>query len=68
MTENAEFEKFNTAMNTILKTDPNAVKAAMEGDKRDRAKRRKAKKSSAVRASSGKGQKVVSPTLPVTSA
>ena len=39
-----EFDKFNAAMNTILKADPKAVKASMEQDKKDRAKQRKAKR------------------------
>ena len=52
---NSDFEKFDSAMSTILKADPKAVKAAMEQDKKDRAKRRKPKISSAVRVSTGKG-------------
>ena len=43
--ETSQYETFNTAMSTILKADPKAVKAAMEADKQDRAKKRKAKKS-----------------------
>jgi hypothetical protein len=41
----SDFDKFNTAMDTILKANPAAVKASMEQDKKDRAKQRKAKKS-----------------------
>lgn len=64
----SEFDAFNTAMDTILKANPKEVKAAMETDKRERAKRRKSKTYSAVPASNASGQKAVSPTLPVTSA
>ena len=49
-----EFQNFNTAMDTILKANPQAVKDAMERDKEERARKRKAKRSSAVRASNGK--------------
>ena len=41
-------------MDTILKANPQAVKDAMEKDKEARARKRKAKRASAVRASSGK--------------
>lgn len=52
---NAEFEKFNTAMDTILKADPKAVKEQMEAEKKANAEKRKTKKSSASgRASSEK--------------
>jgi hypothetical protein len=63
-----EFDKFDEAMKTILRADPKAVRAEMEEDKRQREKQRKTKKSSGTRASNASGQKVVSPTLPVTSA
>jgi hypothetical protein len=33
---NPEYEKFSKAMDTILKADPKAVKAAMEEEKRER--------------------------------
>lgn len=33
----SEFENFNKAMQTILRADPKAVKAAMEAEKRERA-------------------------------
>jgi hypothetical protein len=46
-----EAEAFNRAMDTILKAKPEIVKLAMVLEKEDRAKRRKAKKISAVRAS-----------------
>lgn len=59
-----DFDRFDSAMSTILKANPKAVKAAMEADKQAR----KAKKSSVSRASNASGQKAVSPTLPVTSA
>jgi hypothetical protein len=54
MKNNPEFDKFDAAMSTILKADPKAVKAAMEQDKKDRAKQRKPKTYSASRASIGK--------------
>lgn len=41
---NDEYDKFSTAMDTILKADPAKVKAEMEAEKRERAKERKAKK------------------------
>ena len=50
----SEFKKFNSAMDQILKANPASVKAAMEAEKMERAKRRKSKTSSAVRALSGK--------------
>ena len=37
MVKTPEYEKFNAAMNTILRADPKAVKAAMEAEKRERA-------------------------------
>lgn len=40
-----DFETFNAAMDTILKADPAAVKAAMEADKEKRAEQRKERKS-----------------------
>ena len=55
MQQNPEYKKFNTAMDVILKVNPQTVKDAMEADKAARARKRKAKRSSAVRASSGKG-------------
>jgi hypothetical protein len=36
MKKTAEYETFNSAMNNILRADPNAVKAAMEAEKRER--------------------------------
>jgi predicted ArsR family transcriptional regulator len=36
MKQNPEYSKFSDAMNTILRADPNAVKAAMEAEKRER--------------------------------
>jgi hypothetical protein len=35
--ENPEYDQFSKAMETILKANPEAVKAAMEAEKRDRA-------------------------------
>jgi hypothetical protein len=52
MKKSTEYERFNEAMATILKADPKAVKAAMEAEKKERAERRKAKRASAVPASS----------------
>lgn len=53
---NKEFQKFDRAMNTILRADPKVVKAAMEAEKRTNARKRKAKKepSASGRASVGK--------------
>jgi len=39
-----DFDKFNTAMDTILKAKPADIKAAMEADKEKRAEQRKRKK------------------------
>jgi hypothetical protein len=36
MKTNREYQTFTKAMGTILKADPDAVKAAMEADKRNR--------------------------------
>ena len=44
---NAEFQNFNSAMDTILKADPKAVKEQMEAEKKANAEKRKTKKSSA---------------------
>lgn len=68
MRKDSDFDIFNAAMDSILKANPAAVKAAMEAEKRERAAVRKAKRASAARASTASGQKVVSSTLPVTSA
>ena len=46
MKPSPEFDNFNQAMDTILKAKPEIVKRAMELEKEDRAKRRKAKKRS----------------------
>ena len=54
MKNNSEFDKFNRAMDTILKVKPGIVKRAMEIDKAERTKRRKAKKPSVARASTAK--------------
>jgi predicted ArsR family transcriptional regulator len=37
MKTSREYQTFSAAMGTILKADPNAVKAAMEAEKRERA-------------------------------
>jgi hypothetical protein len=44
MKTNPEYEKFSKAMDTILKADPKAVKAAMEADKKQRENERKVKR------------------------
>jgi hypothetical protein len=49
-----EYRTFNKAMDTILKADPKAVKDAMEAEKQEREDQRKAKRSSADHASTGK--------------
>lgn len=54
MKTTSEYEKFNTAMDTILKADPTKVKAEMEAEKREREEQRKAKRASADHASGGK--------------
>ncbi len=44
---NTEYEAFNAAMAKILKANPAAIKSAMEEDKKNRAKKRKSKKTPA---------------------
>ena len=46
---NPEYERFNTAMDTILHADPKIVKAAMEEEKRERAANPKLKRAFAPR-------------------
>lgn len=41
MKPNPEYDDFNTAMDTILKVDPKAVKEQMEHEKQERAEQRK---------------------------
>jgi hypothetical protein len=43
----SEIERFEKAMDAILRADPKAVKEAMEAEKQANAEKRKAKKSSA---------------------
>jgi hypothetical protein len=50
----SELGKFNQAIDTILRADPKAVKAAMEAEKRTNAQKRKAKKKPSARVSSAK--------------
>ena len=64
MKSNPEYATFNSAMDTILRANPQIVKAAMKAEKRKRA----AKRAFVSRASTAKGQKAVCNTLPVTSA
>ena len=47
MTKSEEFHRFDQTMNTILRADPKAVKAAMEAEKKSNAEKRKSKKTSA---------------------
>ena len=54
MSSGSEYSQFNQAIDTILKADPQVVKDALEADKTARARKRKAKRASAVRASDGK--------------
>jgi hypothetical protein len=55
MSKKREIDRFNDAMDTILRADPKAVKEAMEAEKEANAQKRKAKKPSASdRASGGK--------------
>ena len=54
MKTNPEYEQFNSAMGTILRADPKAVKTAMEAEKRANAIKRKAKKTPSARVSSAK--------------
>lgn len=55
MRKSNEHNKFDKAMDTILKADPKAVKDAMEAEKQERENQRKAKRASADHASTGKG-------------
>jgi len=55
MKTNPKYDNFSKAMGTILKANPAVVKSAMEAEKKERAAERKAKRSSAARASSAKG-------------
>jgi hypothetical protein len=43
MNKSGEFEKFNTAMDMLLRADPRAVKEAMAADMKSQAEERKAK-------------------------
>jgi hypothetical protein len=43
MKKNSELANFNTAMDTILRADPQVVKAQMKAEKSQRAAKRKAK-------------------------
>lgn len=43
MKKDREFEKFDNAMQIILRANPKAVKEAMEREKRENAEKRKAK-------------------------
>jgi hypothetical protein len=56
MKKNPEYDNFNSAMDTILRADPKAVKEAMEPEKQANAEKRKTKQkpSASGRASSGR--------------
>jgi hypothetical protein len=47
MKTSREFQKFNAAMDTILKADPAKVKAEMEAEKHAREEQRKVKRETA---------------------
>lgn len=47
----SKYEQFNSAMDKILKADPKKVKDAMDAEKRERERTRKAKRASSARAS-----------------
>ena len=49
MKKSEEYDNFNSAMDTILKADPKAVKEKMEAEKREREEQRKAKRATAKR-------------------
>ena len=49
-----QLKQFNFAMDTILKANPQVVKAEMKADKQKRAEERKAKRASADHASNDK--------------
>jgi hypothetical protein len=44
--QDSELEKFNRAMDTLLKATPASVKAALEAEKEERSKQREAKRAS----------------------
>ena len=50
----SEFDNFDAAMSTLLKANPEAVKAAMEQEKKEREAARKAKRAASVPASSSR--------------
>ena len=54
MKKNSEYENFNRTMDLILKANPQAVKQAMEADKKARERKRKAKPASSSHALIGK--------------
>lgn len=41
--DNVEYQRFNAAMDSLLKADPKVVKEIMEQEKRERAKEQKSK-------------------------
>lgn len=55
MSKSREFQEFDRGMQTILRADPKAVKAAIDAEKKANAQKRKAKPSASVPASGGKG-------------
>lgn len=52
--KNTEYERFDDAMDMLLKVPPQIVKDAMEAEKRERAEARKTKRTSVSRASVGR--------------
>lgn len=54
MKRSEEYQKFDKAMDAILRADPKVVKEAMEAEKKANAKKRKAKPSASGHVSSGK--------------
>lgn len=57
MSKNSEMERFDAAMDTILRADPKVVKAAMEQAKRERAADPQPKRAYAPRARRASGGK-----------
>ncbi len=53
MKKSTEFEKFDSAMRTLIKVPHDVLKAKLDAEKRAKAKKRKAKKPSVSRDSGG---------------
>ncbi len=52
MAESKEMEKFDAAMERLLKANPGVIRATMEQEKKERAEERKAKRASSAPSSS----------------